>query len=60
MLEFVERAHDFRVKAHSIAAKDFKRGEPGNLPHFAGKFDLVVVEQPTPERRAFADVRSDP
>jgi nucleotide-binding universal stress UspA family protein len=41
------------VKAHTIA-NDFKRGEPRNLPHFARGFDLIVVEQPTPERHAFA------
>jgi len=56
-LEFVEQAHDFRVKAHAIAAKDFKPGEPRNLPHFARGFDLVVVEQPTPEQRTFAGGR---
>ena len=53
-LQFVVEARDFRVKAHTIAAKDFKRGEPGNLPHFARGFDLVVVEQPVPEQRIFA------
>jgi len=53
-LEFVEQAHHFRVKAHTIAANDFGRGEPRNLPHFARGFDLVVVEQPTPEQHAFA------
>ena len=53
-LEFVEQAHHFRVKAHTIAPNDFGRGEPRNLPHFARGFDLVVVEQPMPEQRAFA------
>jgi len=53
-LEFVEQAHHFRVKAHTIAANDFGRGKPRNLPHFARGFDLVVVEQPMPEQRAFA------
>src|SRR5271169_3756299 len=50
----VEQAHHFRVKAHTIAANDFGRVEPRNLPHFARGFDLVVVEQPTPEQHAFA------
>ena len=58
-LEFVEQAHHFGVKAHTIT-NDFKRGEPRNLPHLARGFDLIVVEQPTPERHAFAGVRSDP
>ena len=52
-LEFVEQAHHFGVKAHTIT-NDFKRGEPRNLPHLARGFDLIVVEQPTPERHAFA------
>ena len=52
-LEFVEQAHHFGVKAHTIA-NDFKRGEPRNLPHLARGFDLIVVEQPTPEQHAFA------
>src|SRR5271168_2929221 len=41
------------VKAHTIA-NDFKRGESRNLPHLARGFDLIVVEQPTPEQHAFA------
>jgi hypothetical protein len=56
-LEFIEQAHHFGVKAHTIA-NDFKRGEPRNLSHLARGFDLIVVEQPTLERHAFAE-RSD-
>jgi len=52
-LEFVEQAHHFGVKAHTIA-NDFKRGEPRNLPHLARGFDLIVVEQPRPAQHAFA------
>jgi nucleotide-binding universal stress UspA family protein len=52
----VEQARDLGVKAQIIpvTASDFERDRPRNLPRFARAFDLVVVEQPMPEQRAFA------
>jgi len=55
--EFVEQAHELHVKASVISTELHQRGEPQNLPHFARTYDLVIVEQPTPEHRVFAGGR---
>jgi nucleotide-binding universal stress UspA family protein len=54
--EFMELARCFRVTPQIIPvrADGGKRAQPRNLPHFARAFDIVVVEQPTPEKHVFA------